>query len=63
MESPLHSIRICNGKDGLFFLNKVYGSKQAFKEDAFFLIKKEWRLIIGQEVLKEFSLREAFGSF
>lgn len=44
-------LEVCNGKDGLFFLNKAYGSKQAFKEDAFFLINKEWRLSIGQEVI------------
>ena len=44
-------LKVCNGKDGLFFLNKAYGSKQAFKEDAFFLINKEWRLTIGQEVI------------
>ena len=41
----------CNDKDSLFFLNKEYGSKQAFKEDAFFLINKEWRLTICQEVI------------
>jgi len=42
-------LKVCNDKDGLFFLNKAYGSQQAFKEDAFFLINKEWRLTIGQE--------------
>jgi len=44
-------LEACNGRDGLFMLNKNYLSKRAFEEDAFFLINKEWQLRIGGETV------------
>jgi hypothetical protein len=40
-------LEACNGRDGLFMLDKKYLSKRAYEEDAFFLINKEWQLRIG----------------
>lgn len=48
-------LKACNGNDGLFMLNKAYSSRQAFKEDAFFLRNKEWQLRIGQDVITFFT--------
>ena len=44
-------LEACNGRDGLFMLDKKYLSKRAFEEDAFFLINKEWQLRIGGETV------------
>ena len=44
-------LEACNGRDGLFMLDKKYLSKRAFEEDAFFLINKEWQLSIGGETV------------
>ena len=40
-------LEACNGRDGLFMLDKKYLSKRAYEEDAFFLINKERQLRIG----------------
>ena len=44
-------LEACNGRDGLFMLNKNDPSKRAFEEDASFLINKEWQLRIGGETV------------
>ena len=44
-------LEACNGRDGLFMLDKKYLSKRACEEDAFFLINKEWQLSIGGETV------------
>jgi hypothetical protein len=45
----------CNSNGGLFRLEPSYPSKTEFKEDAFFLRGKEWKLTIGGETFSFFT--------